>query len=138
MSTRGKGQPTRKRIGAESLAEKPGPETAEMVGCSFGISAFKGPLNESRLGSGPPNRTVSPEFPGENSRVIQSESKQRRFGMLKQTIMPLGLVDSEVTAVSYIIMIIFLIFFLPCVNSCKTNQRQTAEGRHFQKPLIFG
>lgn len=51
------------------------------------ISAFIDSGLEFRLGSEPPNKTVSRELPGEEKRRdMQVEIKQRTFGRLKQII----------------------------------------------------
>lgn len=72
----GKGQLTCKRIGAESLVETP----------LSGSVPFVDSCMLLRLGSGPPNKSVSRELPGEKKREdMQFEKTQRTLCRLKQT-----------------------------------------------------
>jgi hypothetical protein len=90
VSTWKKGQLTCKRIGVGSLAETLGLETAGKIGCSFdiiGVVPFADSWIQLRLGSGPPNKIVSRELPGEVMRPdMQLESIQRSLPRLKQII----------------------------------------------------
>lgn len=84
-----RGTLTFKRCVTGLFAGTPEPEGAVKIDCSFDIieiSDFREPSVELRLGSGPPNKTVSRGLPGERRRVVKVESRQRSLVMLKQVI----------------------------------------------------
>ena len=105
----------------------PEPEPAKMLGCSLSIPTLKNSFNGFRLGCGPPNRTVSRELLGGKSRVIQSVNKQRSFGILKQTIVPLLLRHQLGNSSVFISRSQFWHFF---PQELQINWQETAEVKH--------